>query len=151
MLRHPRLRALCAGAPLPPLALADPAPPHLLLFAQCPIIQPCYWGGDRSALAQKYNIQDPIAGCCTCCYMSCGCATCLLIQELHQIKVEQASGGGGRNTVVMVAPQQQQMVMQQPQYAPQMMQQPQYGQPMQGYPQPQMQQGYPQQYPQQSY
>ncbi len=55
-------------------------------------IEACAWSMDRTALAAKYGINDPLQeGCISCAYLlfACGCGPCLLIQELNHIKAAQ--------------------------------------------------------------
>jgi hypothetical protein len=76
-------------------------------------IEACAWYMDRTALNAKYGINDTLdasGGCFSMAYLyfACGCAPCLLIQELNHIKAVQmglAPGPGGQ------LPQQKVMVM----------------------------------------
>ena len=47
----------------------------------------CGWwlAGDRQALAMKYNIDDPLEGPASYCFMCCGCSFFLLVQEMNEI------------------------------------------------------------------
>lgn len=64
-----------------------------------PCILPCWLNADRKALAARFNIIDPLGGCSGCFFFWLGCHTCMLSQELRQVKHERA--GAPRTTVIV--------------------------------------------------
>jgi hypothetical protein len=78
----------------------------------CPLIlPPCvpgHYATDRVELAKKYGIKDDIGWCGACLLFYVGLGSCLLCQELREVKaVDRAVAQGGLG--MMGAPQQQVM------------------------------------------
>ncbi len=91
-----------------------------LLQSQQDWIEGCAWTQDRVELAERYGVADDLmekGAFVTTAYLlfSCGCSTCLLIQELNHIKAVRMGlapgpGGSGSLGVANVVPQQRVML-----------------------------------------